>query len=263
MIAEIMLANAATRSWTPRWYYVMLNKTTGLKYVGQTINLHKRNYCGSGQYWVLHCKKHGGHNRKNIEVLQEFWAETESDAKRWLDDFEKSNPEYFKTSNIEWANRAKETTEDSAFCGVTKEKRTEYARAGGLASSKIPGLMSRMAAKQGQANVESGHMKAIQKIGCSLGGKLNGAKNIRKFHGTPKALEVSKANGSRLFTKLHKEKNPDTGKSQFAINIGKASGVTRGLMKRFCQENGIQKPGVNYVNIDKEAFRKWRSSHDC
>jgi hypothetical protein len=237
--------------------------TSGLKYVGQTYNLETRSYCGSGQYWVNHCKKHGGHNRRNIEVLEKRWCENEQEAQQWLVAFEEKNPSYFESCNTEWANLAKETTNDSAFCGVSKEKRIQYARAGGIAISQIPGRMSEMAAKQGQINKESGHMTAIQKIGCSLGGKKTGAENIRKFHGTDKAVEVSKANGHKLFTKLHSEKDADSGKSQFAISIGKASGITRGLMKQFCKETRITKPGSNYINVDKQAFKAWRAANDC
>jgi kynurenine formamidase len=240
----------------------MQNMTSGLKYVGQTYNLHKRSYCGSGQYWVTHCKKHGGHGRKNIKLLDQFWAETEAEAQQWLDAFEKDNPDYFKATNTAWANRAKETTADSAFCGVTKEKRIEYARAGGLASAQVPGLMSRMAARQGQINVQSGHMQRIQKIGCVLGGKKTGAKNLQSFHGTERAIALSKANGSKVSTKRHAEKDPTTGKSKFAVRIGVASNATKKLMAEFWKEFGVGSPGSNYANMDREAFKAWRASRD-
>lgn len=55
---------------------------------------------------------------------------------------------------------------------MTQEKRAEYAKAGGIASANIPGLMSRMASVQGRANAESGHMNRIQKLAVRLAGKL-------------------------------------------------------------------------------------------
>ena len=100
-----MLAELA--AWRPRWYYVMRNMTSGMLYVGQTYNLKSRSYCGSGQYWVAHCKKHGGYGRKNIEVVQQFWAETKLDAQGWLDNFEQANSNYFERSSTGWANRAR------------------------------------------------------------------------------------------------------------------------------------------------------------
>lgn len=256
-----MLAELAVANWRPRWYYVMFNKTSGMRYVGQTFNLDSRSYCGSGQYWVAHCKKHGGYGRKNIEVLQRFWAETETLAQGWLDAFEAENPNYFERNNTAWANRAKETTGDSAFCGVTKEDRVKYARAGGTAAAKVPGLMSRMAAVQGKRNADSGHMQRIQKIGASLGGKINGPKLGRMMAESGQLLELAKMGGRAVSVQRHAEKDPVTGKSLFAVKLGRACGVTRGLMKQFCQAHGVKNPGTNYVNMDKAAFERWRAQH--
>jgi hypothetical protein len=259
MIAELAAANA--KDWRPRWYYVMRNKTSGLQYVGQTYNLHSRSYCGSGQYWVAHCKKHGGYGRKNIEVTQKFWAENETLAQRWLDEFEAVNPSYFERNNNAWANRARETTGNSAFCGITKEKRKEYARAGGLAAAQTPGRMSKMAAIQGRINAESGHMQRIQKIGCSIGGKVAGKKTGRFAADSGQLAQAAVLGGRTISLIRHKEKDNQTGKSKFAVQIGKASGVTRGLMKRFCKEQGVNNPGTNYVNMDKKAFEAWKANH--
>lgn len=239
----------------------MLNKTSGMRYVGQTFDLDSRSYCGSGQYWVAHCKKHGGHGRKNIEVLQRFWAESEAAAQEWLGMFEAENPSYFERSDSAWANRARETTGNSAFCGVTKEKRVEYASAGGKAAAKIPGLMSRMAGVQGRINAESGHMQRIQKIGCALGGKVNGPVLGRKMADSGHLAEIARMGGFVVSVQRHAEKDPATGKSLFAVKLGKACGVTRGLMKQFCQEHGVKNPGRNYVNMDKAAFKQWRAQH--
>lgn len=247
--------------WKSRWYYVMRNMTSGMLYVGQTYNLKSRSYCGSGQYWVSHCKKHGGHGRKNIEIVESFWADTKESAQKWLDNFEGANPKYFERTNTAWANRARETTGDSAFCGVTQKKRAEYAKAGGIAAAKIPGLMSRMAAVQGKANAESGHIQSIQKIGCSLGGRISGPILGRRMVESGHMARICKIGGTVVSNFRHIEKDPLTGQSLFAVRIGKASGITRGLMRQFCEETGVKKPGKNYVNMDKAAFEQWRAIH--
>ena len=255
-----MLAELA--NWRPRWYYVMLNKTSGMRYVGQTYNLTTRSYCGSGQYWVAHCTKHGGYGRKNIEVVEKFWAEDEAQAQQWLDAFEADNPNYFVRSNTAWANRARETTGNSAFCGVTKEKRVEYARSGGLAMARAhPDVLARVGAKQGKINAESGHMQRIQKIGCSLGGQKVGHALGRKMADSGQLAKIARMGGFVVSTQRHAEKDSQTGKSMFAIRLGKASGVTRNLMKKFCKEQGINNPGTNFVNMDKKAFETWRENH--
>jgi len=236
----------------------MRNMTSGMLYVGQTFNLESRSYCGSGQYWVAHCKKHGGYGRKNIEIAQKFWVENKVAAQRWLDEFELANPGYFNRDNSKWANLARETTSNSAFCGVTKENRKEYARAGGLASAQTPGRMSEMAAIQGRANAESGHMQRIQKIGCSLGGKIAGKKTGRLAVTSGQLAKAAVLGGRVVSLARHEAKDSETGKSRFAVQLGKASGATRALMAKFCQETGVSNPGTNYVNMDKQAFQEWR-----
>jgi hypothetical protein len=253
-----MLAEAV---WRPRWYYVMRNLTSEMLYVGQTFNLESRSYCGSGQYWVSHCKKHGGYGRKNIEVVQQFWVETKSDAQKWLDAFEQENPNYFERSNTAWANRAQETTGDSAFCGVSKEAQREYARAGGAGASRVPGLMSRLASVQGRANAESGHIQRIQKVGASLGGKAAGSKNGSAAVSSGQLAKAAVLGGRAVSVFRHKEKDALTGKSAFAIKIGLASGKTKKLMAEFCKIHGIKKPGVNYCNMDRDAFSVWKAGY--
>lgn len=259
MLAEIAAANA--EDWRPRWYYVMRNNTSGLQYVGQTYNLHSRSYCGSGQYWVAHCKKHGGHGRKNITLVETVWVDTAAQAQAWLNEFERKNPDYFARSNTLWANRARETTGNSAFCGVTEKDRKEYSRVGGLASAQIPGHMSNMAALQGKANTESGHMQRIQKIGCSLGGKAAGSKNGRAAVANGQLAKAAVLGGRAVSVARHNQKDALTGKSAFAIKIGQASGRTKKLMAEFCKIHGIEKPGVNYCNMDRNAFSAWKASY--
>jgi hypothetical protein len=239
----------------------MRNLTSEMLYVGQTFNLESRSYCGSGQYWVSHCKKHGGYGRKNIEVVQQFWAETKSDAQKWLDAFEQANPNYFERSNTAWANRAQETTGDSAFCGVSKEDRIVYAKAGGIAAAKIPGLMSKMASVQGRVNAESGHIQRIQKLGASLGGKAAGSKNGKAAVANGQLAKAAALGGRTVSLARHNQKDALTGKSAFAIKIGQASGRTKKLMAEFCKIHGIKKPGVNYCNMDRGAFDAWKARH--
>jgi hypothetical protein len=76
-------------------------------------------------------------------------------------------------------------------------------------------------------------------------------------------LEFARMGGRAVSVQRHAKKDLATGQSLFAVKLGKASGVTRGLMKQFCKEHGIDSPGVNYINIDKSAFKQWRAQHDC
>jgi len=251
-------------NWRARWYYILRNKTTGKCYVGQTVKPNMDSYCGSGKYWVTHCKKHGGHNRQNIEVLEQVWAINEQQATDWLDQFERNNPDYFLRSNSVWANRAKETTNDSAFAGVTAEQRLEYAIAGGLATViNRPNFYSEMGLQQGRRNADSGHMQAIQKIGCVLGGKAVGYKNLQSFVGTEKDLEMRREQGRKVSLIRHKDKDPQSGNSQFAVKIGKRSGETKKLFARFCKQMGIINPGSNFKNVDRSAFAQWRVTNAC
>ena len=187
--------------------------------------------------------------------------ETNSDAQKWLDIFEQANPNYFERSNAEWANCAQETTKNSAFCGVSKEDRVVYAKAGGIATAKIPGHMSSMAAIQGKTNAESGHMQRIQKIGCSLGGMVAGSKNGRTAVNNGQLAKAAILGGKAASMARHAQKDKSTGKSIFAVKSGKASGVIKGLMAEFCKLNEITKPGVNYCNMDRQAFNVWRARH--
>lgn len=220
-------------------------------------------YCGSGQYWVVHCQKHGGHDRQNLEVLEQVWIEDQDKAQKWLDDFEATNQGYFLRSNHLWANRAKETTSDSAFAGITPDQRLEYATAGGIkTASTRPDHYVRMGKQQGRVNAESGHMQAIQKVGCVLGGKAVGLKNLQSFIGSPEDLEMRKEQGRKMSFRRHTDKDPQTGKSLFAIKIGKKSGETKKLIAEFCRQAGIVSPGSNYKNVDRSEFARWRASND-
>jgi hypothetical protein len=257
MLAELALAN----DWRPRWYYIMRNKTTGLLYAGQTVNLETRRYCGSGRYWVAHCKKHGGHNRDNIEIVEQFFSVTKDQAQQWLDTLEKNHPNYYERSNKTWANRTRETTSDSAFAGLSQKERLEYSTLGGKAASSIPGLCSRNGKTQGDKNRDSGHMKKIQQIGCVAGGKVAGKLAGRRSVESGRLLEAARLGGKTVSLSRHQHKDADTGKSCFAVKLGKNSGETRKLMSQFCEEHGITKPGNNFKNMDRESFNQWRATY--
>ena len=103
-------------TWRPRAYYIMRNKTSGKLYLGQTTQDITR-YRGSGAHWKNHCKKNGGYNKKNIEVIWSHFFICEKSAQMWLDQFALDNPNYDSPLNEEWANQCLETTEDSPLMG--------------------------------------------------------------------------------------------------------------------------------------------------
>ena len=96
------------------YIYVFKNSTTNKKYIGYTTQDISK-YKGSGKYWVNHCKTNGGHCKSNIETLQCEWFDNKEDAISFLDQFEKDNPEYWKSNK--WCNLVRETLEDSALRG--------------------------------------------------------------------------------------------------------------------------------------------------
>lgn len=98
--------------WIPRNYYILRNRTSGIKYIGQTVKSLSR-YLGSGLYWRNHCKSNGGFSRKNIEVLWNKFFTSESDAAEFLQKFEEANPNYWTEEVNEWANLVKENTLDN------------------------------------------------------------------------------------------------------------------------------------------------------
>lgn len=118
MTAQIIYSTL--EAWRPRHYYIMKNKTSGKRYVGQTTQ-NIETYLGSGPYWVNHCKSNGGYTRENIEIT---WYELficETSAKNWLQLFENENPNYYLKENEEWANDVPENTSNSPFVGVPSE----------------------------------------------------------------------------------------------------------------------------------------------
>jgi hypothetical protein len=258
----MLLELAAANEWKPRWYYILINKTTNIKYAGQTTQKNMDKYCGSGKYWKAHCKKYGGYNKENIEVLEQTWITKLKDAEDWLINLKEKNKFYFLKSNKLWANAVEETTFDSAFSGFTKEQRKTFCKKGWSKIYNL-GIIKKNGIKQGQINVANGHIYKIQKLGSSIGGKLNGAKNIKAAHNLINAKENCKKGGIAACKIKHLNKEKETGKSLFAIHMGKKSGETKYMLSLFCKEQGIKNPGKNYINVNRNAFNQWRSLNDC
>jgi|TARA_R110000744_G_scaffold1499_4_gene5326 hypothetical protein len=87
-------------------------------YLGQTVKNPGVNYFGSGSYWVNHCKKHGGLNKKNIEVLWSRFFDKPELANIMLKNFELDHPDYYLQENLYWANQVPENTENNPFTGA-------------------------------------------------------------------------------------------------------------------------------------------------
>ena len=121
-----MIINQSTE-WKPRTYYILENIQSGKKYIGQTVQ-DITHYLGSGAYWIPHCKKHGGYNRDNISIVHSKLYESKEDAQQYLDEFKKTNVDYWQTSNKEWANLCEENTEDSPLTGGEITRRVNAKR---------------------------------------------------------------------------------------------------------------------------------------
>lgn len=97
-----------SKIWPARSYYILRNKTSGKRYVGQHRGTLEK-YRGSGKKWINHCKKHGGHTVNNIEVVWSKWFTEEGEAIKWLSKFSEENPGYWLNENTDWANQAPES----------------------------------------------------------------------------------------------------------------------------------------------------------
>ena len=110
-------------SWYTRTYYILVNKTSSKKYIGQHINFNAvgKTYLGSGTHWIAHCKKHGGYTTKNIlvEYKKEFLCKTSADIFLLL--FERKHPNYYISENNEWSNQVPENTYNNPRPSVNPE----------------------------------------------------------------------------------------------------------------------------------------------
>ena len=115
--------------WIPRYYYILRNRVSGKLYIGQTkTNICK--YLGSGSYWTAHCKKYGGYNRANIELVHYWWFDDIEFAEFFLEEFEMKEGQYWCYSNTKWANLVREDTLDNPFFanGSAIATKNNYAR---------------------------------------------------------------------------------------------------------------------------------------
>jgi len=109
-----MINSRESLKWTPRWYYILQNNTTGKKYIGQTKrNVHQ--YLGSGVYWINHCKTHGGYTRENIALVDSWFIDDLELAEFFLQEFEDKEGPYWEVTNENWANLVREDTDDNPF----------------------------------------------------------------------------------------------------------------------------------------------------
>jgi len=112
------MSNNIYNTWYSRTYYVLKNKTSGKKYIGQTISNPGVNYFGSGKYWINHCKTYGGYCKTNIELVWSEYFEDKDSAVAMLKKFKKDNPDYYSVENTEWANLIEENTENNPIIGA-------------------------------------------------------------------------------------------------------------------------------------------------
>jgi len=109
------MAQPTTREeWYPRYYYVLENKTSGKKYIGQTTQPITK-YLGSGVHWKPHCEKHGGYNKDNIKIIEKVFCNNRFEAEKWLNIKETQLGEYWVGN--EYLNMVPETTENNPRCG--------------------------------------------------------------------------------------------------------------------------------------------------
>jgi hypothetical protein len=113
------------------------------------------------------------------------------------------------TNNIEWK---KSTIDYSKLNNITHNQLTSKEN-GLLAATKIN-------KNQGKKNVESGHMKTIQKIGCSIGGTISG-NNKTKAEMKAISLLGNKANAEKYGTRIYAS-NLNTNKYLEYISIREA-----------------------------------------
>lgn len=109
--------------WHPRWYYILVNKSSNKFYFGQSTRSDISNYLGSGIYWRKHCKKHGGYSINNVICVKKWWIDDKDLAELLLEEFEILNPDYWSNKNKKWANMIPETTSNTEFLNLSEEQR--------------------------------------------------------------------------------------------------------------------------------------------
>jgi hypothetical protein len=264
----------STGLWRSRWYYILVNKTSGKKYIGQTVRADMEKYLGSGSYWKKHCAKHGGYNKENIKILEQHWYETELDAQQWLDLFAERNNNYWKDSNKEWANLAIETTKDSAFSGFDADKRKEVSVKGATVAGRIAknsGQIYKISSIGGKIGGKATHKQKDQITGKSihavkngklygrLGGKIAGMMNAQKG----RMSEIGAIGGAvsgKINGKLAAKRNMESGRWDEIRRSGTIAASKKVMLLRiYCRINGIEKPGKWFSNVNKDSFDDWKN----
>jgi hypothetical protein len=191
------------KKWRPRFYYILMNKTSGKKYLGQTTKCLSK-YLGSGVYWKNHCKSNGGYNRNNIELLFSILFQEECEAKIYLQKFEEENPNYWSEDNENWANLCKENTEDNPFYSkeiasrntrkmlndgthpFLKNNRTEY-----MIKTQVGGenFAKQLKEKYGVDNINK-----IPEIAKASGKKASITKNSKKWKEEKEHIRITRYN---------------------------------------------------------------------
>ena len=188
-------------TWTPRWYYILKNKTSGKKYIGQTVRANMDKYCGSGGYWTAHCKKHGGWDRTNIEVVWREWFVCEDTAKNFLKSFEERNLGYYSLACTYWANQVPENTEDNPFLGnkgQTKET-----------SASIAKMAKKMKGRTKETH-ESIARGAEKRRGRTKENNEGVAKMAKKMKGRTKETHEGVARQAKFLSKIQKGQTKET-----------------------------------------------------
>jgi hypothetical protein len=140
-------------TWKPRTYYILENKTSGKKYIGQTIqDINK--YLGSGKYWKNHCKQHGGYKRSNITIVSSKLYTSKETAQQYLDEFKFQNVNYWERDNKIWANSCEENTADSALAGGEISGRASRQRVNAGTHNLLGGENARQRVNAGTHNFQ-------------------------------------------------------------------------------------------------------------
>ena len=90
---------------------------------------------------------------------------------------------------------------------------------GTIAASKVNN-------EQGKKNAKSGHMKSIQSLGASLGGKIIAMKNVKSGELKKRGLNGARANKEKYGIRISST-NLITGESVEHISIGEAESYTK------------------------------------
>jgi len=246
----------APEQWQPRWYYRIRNKKTGKWYVGQ----HKKDdigvkYFGSGPYWIAHCKKHGGLNQENIEVLEKVYFEDERIAREWLEELKLIFGDYWLLENC--LNEVPENTKNNPnYNGEVNRKR--------VANGTHPWLGEKHGKHQTQKNLKM----VADGTHPFLGGDMQRAAQLKLVaDGTHHLLDGKmqraaqlKLVADRTHPWLDKEKQRQTRLKQVADGTHPFLGERNPNKKKWrCSETNIVSTKTGFTNMARRTMKidKW------